>query len=163
GRRGGASWGGGAWCGAWGKARGRRGGGYRRAALAATGAASVAVARIRRFWLHARSARPGPARPGPGHLFSVRRKALMTSSPLVQLTRVMRQNGLIRFIEHFAELFPTSHLKDLTGEEIGPGRRMVVGGRAVMNFGSDSFLGLDQDPRVQEAVRRGLAKWGTHN
>jgi 7-keto-8-aminopelargonate synthetase-like enzyme len=76
---------------------------------------------------------------------------------------VLRQNGLIRFIEHFAELFPTAHLKDLVVDEIGPGRRIVVGGRAVVNFGSDSFLGLDQDPRVQEAVRRGLEKWGTHN
>ena len=33
----------------------------------------------------------------------------------------------------------------------------------VINFGSDSFLGLDQDPRVQEALRRGISKWGTHN
>jgi 7-keto-8-aminopelargonate synthetase-like enzyme len=33
----------------------------------------------------------------------------------------------------------------------------------VTNFGSDSFLGLDQDPRVQEAVVRGVARWGTHN
>src|SRR5206468_1438106 len=30
-------------------------------------------------------------------------------------------------------------------------------------FGSDSFLGLDQDPRVQEAIRRGVAAWGAHN
>ena len=33
----------------------------------------------------------------------------------------------------------------------------------MVNFGSDSFLGLDQDPRVQDAVRRGLDRWGTHN
>jgi 7-keto-8-aminopelargonate synthetase-like enzyme len=79
------------------------------------------------------------------------------------LTRALRQNGLIRFIEHFAELFPTTHLKDLVVDEIGPGRRMIVGGREVTNFGSDSFLGLDQDPRVMEAVRRGLGRWGTHN
>ena len=39
----------------------------------------------------------------------------------------------------------------------------MVNGRRVINFGSDSFLGLDQDPRVQEAVRRGLRRWGTHN
>jgi 7-keto-8-aminopelargonate synthetase-like enzyme len=93
----------------------------------------------------------------------VHQKADMTTTPLGQLARVMRQNGLIRFIEHFAELFPTTHLKDLVVEEIGPGRRMVVAGRRVVNFGSDSFLGLDRDPRVQEAIRRGLEKWGTHN
>jgi 7-keto-8-aminopelargonate synthetase-like enzyme len=80
-----------------------------------------------------------------------------------QLARVMRQSGLIRFIEHFEALFPTAHLKDLTVDAIGPDRHMLVGGRTVINFGSDSFLGLDQDERVQEAVRRGLKAWGTHN
>jgi 7-keto-8-aminopelargonate synthetase-like enzyme len=40
---------------------------------------------------------------------------------------------------------------------------MDVGGRRVINFGSDSFLGLDQDPRVQAAVSRGLRTWGAHN
>jgi 7-keto-8-aminopelargonate synthetase-like enzyme len=79
------------------------------------------------------------------------------------LAGVLRQNGLIRFIEHFAELLPTSHLKDLVVDEIGPDRAIVVGGRTVVNFGSDSFLGLDQDPRVQEAIRRGVVTWGTHN
>jgi 7-keto-8-aminopelargonate synthetase-like enzyme len=87
----------------------------------------------------------------------------MSDSPMTQLARALRQNGLIRFIEHFAEQFPTSHLKDLVVEEIGPGRQIRVNGRCVVNFGSDSFLGLDQDPRVQEAVRRGTTRWGTHN
>ena len=31
-------------------------------------------------------------------------------------------------------------------DEAGPGREIVVLGRRVINFGSDSFLGLDQDP-----------------
>jgi glycine C-acetyltransferase len=68
-----------------------------------------------------------------------------------QLAGALRQNGLIRFIEHFQALYPTSHLKDLIVDRIGP------------NFGSDSFLGLDQDPRVLEAIRNGLDKWGSHN
>jgi glycine C-acetyltransferase len=80
-----------------------------------------------------------------------------------QLARVMRQSGIIRFLEHFAELFPTAHLKELVVEEVGPGREIVVNGQRVVNFGCDSFLGLDQDVRVQEGVRRGLAAWGTHN
>jgi 7-keto-8-aminopelargonate synthetase-like enzyme len=80
-----------------------------------------------------------------------------------QLAGSLRQHGLVRFIEHYAELFPTSHLKDLVVDEIRPSRRIVVGHREVINFGSDSFLGLDQDPRVQEAVLRGVKKWGTHN
>lgn len=83
-------------------------------------------------------------------------------SPMQQLARVMRQSGIIRFIEHFAELFPEDHLKDLVVEQV-EGREIVVNARRVVNFGCDSFLGLDQDERVQEAVRRGLAAWGTHN
>ena len=84
-------------------------------------------------------------------------------SPLQALTHAMRQSGIIRFFEHFAELYPDTHLKDLAVEAMGPGREIVVAGRRVVNFGSDSFLGLDQDERVKEAVRRGLDAWGTHN
>jgi len=87
----------------------------------------------------------------------------MTNPPMQHLAQVLRQNGLIRFIEHFAELFPDTHLKDVVVDEIGANRRIVVDGHEVVNFGSDSFLGLDQDPRVQEAVVRGVERWGTHN
>ena len=81
-------------------------------------------------------------------------------TPMQQLVKVLRQNGLIRFIEHFAALFPDAHLKDLVVDELGPNREMVVNGRQVINFGSDSFLGLDQDPRVRDALSSGLRKWG---
>ncbi|HEV3202740.1 MAG TPA: hypothetical protein VGY77_00085, partial [Gemmataceae bacterium] len=87
----------------------------------------------------------------------------MTTSPMQNLANAVRQNGLVRFIDHYAQLFPTSHLKDLVVDEIRPDRVIRVDGREVVNFGSDSFLGLDQDPRVQEAVIRGTTKWGTHN
>jgi 7-keto-8-aminopelargonate synthetase-like enzyme len=80
-----------------------------------------------------------------------------------KLTKVLRQSGLIRFIEHYEELFPNSHLKDLVLDEMGPDRTIRVNGRQVMNFGSDSFLGLDQDPRVQQAIVQGTRRWGTHN
>jgi glycine C-acetyltransferase len=87
----------------------------------------------------------------------------MSNSALPKLAKVLRQNGLIRFVEHYAELFPDSHLKDLVVDAVGADRVIRVNGRDVVNFGSDSFLGLDQDPRVQEAVVRGTACWGTHN
>jgi 7-keto-8-aminopelargonate synthetase-like enzyme len=80
-----------------------------------------------------------------------------------KLAKVLRQNGLIRFVEHFAELYPDSHLKDLVVDEVGPHRHIQVNGHQVVNFGSDSFLGLDQDSRVQDALIRGTQKWGTHN
>lgn len=87
----------------------------------------------------------------------------MSTPPMRQLAQALRQNGLVRFLEHYAELFPTSHLKDLIVDEIGPDRTIQVEGRRVVNFGSDSFLGLDQDARVREAIIRGVRKWGTHN
>jgi 7-keto-8-aminopelargonate synthetase-like enzyme len=87
----------------------------------------------------------------------------MNPLPMDKLAKAMRQHGLIRFLEHFAQQFPNSHLKDLTVDALGPNREMVVNGHQVINFGSDSFLGLDQDPRVLAAVRRGLERWGTHN
>src|SRR6516164_5518727 len=87
----------------------------------------------------------------------------MTDTPMQHLAQAMRQHGLVRLVEHFAELFPGSHLKDVVVDSIGPGRLIDLQGRTVVNFGSDSFLGLDQDPRVQEALVRGVRRWGTHN
>jgi 7-keto-8-aminopelargonate synthetase-like enzyme len=80
-----------------------------------------------------------------------------------KLGDALRQNTLVRIIERFGEEHSDSHLKDLVIDEVSPGRDIVVLGRRVINFGSDSFLGLDQDLRVQRAIRRGLRKWGTHN
>src|SRR6516225_645605 len=87
----------------------------------------------------------------------------MSSSPMQQLASALRQNGLIRFIEHFAELFPTTHMKDMVVDCMGPNRIIEVADKQVVNFGSDSFLGLDQDPRVVDALRRGIRRWGSHN
>lgn len=85
------------------------------------------------------------------------------TTPMQNLVAALRRHGLVRFIEHFAEQFPTSHLKDLVVDDIGTQRMIAVEGRRVVNFGSDSFLGLDQDPRVKAAVIRGAERWGTHN
>lgn len=87
----------------------------------------------------------------------------MTPGPMQQLALAMRQHGLVRFIDHFARAFPDCHLKELVVDWLGPNREMEVDGRRLINFGSDSFLGLDQDPRVQEAIVRGLRRWGSHN
>ena len=84
-------------------------------------------------------------------------------SPMDKLGDALRRNTLVRIIEQFGQEHSDSHLKDLVIDEAGPGRMIKVLGRRVVNFGSDSFLGLDRDPRVQEAVRRGLRRWGTHN
>src|ERR1700730_3094486 len=87
----------------------------------------------------------------------------MTELPMTLLAAAMCQHGLVRFVEHFAERFPHCHLKDLVVDEVDANRGMVVNGHRVINFGSDSFLGLDQDKRVQNAVIEGVKHWGTHN
>jgi len=87
----------------------------------------------------------------------------MADSPIENLVQAMRQHGLVRFVEHYAREFSDAHLKELVVDELGLHREMAVDGRRVINFGSDSFLGLDQDPRVQAAIVRGVKKWGTHN
>jgi glycine C-acetyltransferase len=88
---------------------------------------------------------------------------MTATPPMDRLMQAMRKNTLVRIYEEFDRDFADVHLKDLTVDEAGPGREIVIQGRRVMNFGSDSFLGLDRDPRVIDAVRRGLERWGTHN
>ena len=85
------------------------------------------------------------------------------SEPMRRLAETLRRSSIVRFLDHFAHLYPDSHMKDLVVDEIGPGRELLVNGHRVINFGSDSFLGLDQDPRVREALERGVRTWGTHN
>lgn len=83
--------------------------------------------------------------------------------PIDKLARSLGRNALVRLCTEFEQAFPEVHLKDLVVEQAGPGRTIVVAGRPVVNFGSDSFLGLDRDPRVLAAIRRGLERWGAHN
>lgn len=85
------------------------------------------------------------------------------TSPMNNLCQAMNQHGLVRFARHFEEQFPDAHMKDMVVDALGPQREMLVQGRRVINFGSDSFLGLDQDSRVHEAIGRGLERWGSHN
>ena len=49
----------------------------------------------------------------------------MTELPMTLLTAAMRQHGLVRFVEHFAERFPDCHLKDLVVDEVDPHRYLL--------------------------------------
>ncbi|MBI1829975.1 MAG: pyridoxal phosphate-dependent aminotransferase family protein [Planctomycetes bacterium] len=88
---------------------------------------------------------------------------MAVGTPMHNLAQAIRQHGLVRFMEHYAREFPDAHLKDLIVDHLGPNREMEVHGQRVINFGSDSFLGLDQDPRVKAAIADGVQRWGCHN
>jgi 7-keto-8-aminopelargonate synthetase-like enzyme len=86
---------------------------------------------------------------------------IQTVSPLDHLIRALRTSKLVKFYEYADEQFGDLHLKQLAVTEVGPQRQMRVGSHELVNFGFDSFLGLDQDPRVKAALARGANQWGT--
>ena len=83
--------------------------------------------------------------------------------PLDRLISSLSRTGMTRFFQKLFQDFPDLLMKDQTVEAVRPDRTFKLAGRWVSNFGSDSFLGFDQDPRVQEAIERGVRDWGTHN
>ncbi|MCI0640925.1 MAG: pyridoxal phosphate-dependent aminotransferase family protein [Gemmataceae bacterium] len=85
------------------------------------------------------------------------------TTPLRQIVSLLRKKGLSQIFERIALEHASLHMKGLTAEAFGPERTVKIEGRWVTNFGSDSFLGLDQDPRLWSALKRGLEEWGTHN
>jgi glycine C-acetyltransferase len=81
--------------------------------------------------------------------------------PMNNLVKGLRQSKLVRFYEQLDHRFGSLHLKELPVAAVGPHREMRVGRQELINFGFDSFLGLDQHPQVKEALARGAARWGT--
>ena len=84
-------------------------------------------------------------------------------APLERIVATLADTGMTRFFRRLFDDYPDLLMKDQTVSEIGPDRLIKLNGRWVTNFGSDSFLGFDQDPRVKAAVERGVRAWGTHN
>lgn len=85
------------------------------------------------------------------------------SDPLDRLISSLARTGMTRFFQKLFADYPDLLMKDQTVEAVRPDRTFKIAGKWVSNFGSDSFLGLDQDPRVQEAIEKGVRDWGTHN
>ncbi|MCS6865774.1 MAG: pyridoxal phosphate-dependent aminotransferase family protein [Gemmataceae bacterium] len=84
-------------------------------------------------------------------------------APLDRLIDALAQTGMTRFFRRLFDDYPDLLMKDQTVEDVGPDRAIKLAGRWVTNFGSDSFLGLDQDERVLAAIERGVRTWGSHN
>ncbi|MBA4191878.1 MAG: 8-amino-7-oxononanoate synthase [Planctomycetaceae bacterium] len=85
------------------------------------------------------------------------------STPLDRSIESLARTGMTRFFLRMFDDAPDLLLKNLTVEAIGPDRTFKIGGKWLRNFGSDSFLGLDQHPAVIAAVERGVREWGAHN
>ncbi|HVX10649.1 MAG TPA: pyridoxal phosphate-dependent aminotransferase family protein [Pirellulales bacterium] len=83
------------------------------------------------------------------------------SLPIDNLVNGLRQSKLVKFYEQLNDRFGPVHLKELPVAAVGPHREMRIGKHDLVNFGFDSFLGLDQHPRVKEALVRGADRWGT--
>lgn len=86
-----------------------------------------------------------------------------SETALSRLMTRLAQERLVRLALMFKERCADTHLKELVVERADDQRRITVGGRQLYSFGSDSFLGLDRDPRVQRALIRAVRPWGTHN
>lgn len=83
--------------------------------------------------------------------------------PLDRLVDSLNRTGMTRFFRRMFDEYPDLLMKDQTVEAVGPGRLLKMRGQWVRNFGSDSFLGLDEHPAVKAAVEAGVRRWGTHN
>lgn len=92
--------------------------------------------------------RPAPPQPNP---------------TMERLSARLKRHKVTRIGIEFLDRCADIHLKDLTIDDMDDHRRALVLGRTVVNFGSDSFLGLDRDERVQKAMVEALPTWGTHN
>jgi 7-keto-8-aminopelargonate synthetase-like enzyme len=91
------------------------------------------------------------------------RKGASMTAPLDRQIHSLAKSGMTRFFRQLFEDFPDLLMKDVTVEANRPDRTMRIDGKWVHNFGSDSFLGLDQHPKLIEAVASGVREWGTHN
>jgi 7-keto-8-aminopelargonate synthetase-like enzyme len=85
------------------------------------------------------------------------------TTPLDRQIGTLANAGMTRFFRRLFDDYPDLLMKDVTVEAVRPDRTIQVGGKWVRNFGSDSFLGLDQHSEVKAALERGVREWGTHN
>jgi 7-keto-8-aminopelargonate synthetase-like enzyme len=85
------------------------------------------------------------------------------SPTLERLSARLKRHKVTRIGIEFLDRCADIHLKDLVIDEMDDHRHARIGGHRVVNFGSDSFLGLDRDERVQKALVEALPTWGTHN
>ncbi len=107
---------------------------------------------------------PKPRNAAEGVPYSAAEGAACSADPtLHRLTARLKRHKVTRIGLEFLDRCADIHLKDLVIDDLDDQRGASILGRRVVNFGSDSFLGLDRDERVQKAIVEALPRWGTHN
>jgi 8-amino-7-oxononanoate synthase len=76
-------------------------------------------------------------------------------------TKRSRPDLIERLAAAQAERAHASLLRRLRNVEAVDGARIVVDGRALLNFASNDYLGLAGHPALSDALARGAAQWGT--
>jgi len=102
----------------------------------------------------------------PAALLPARQRldAATSDAPVDRLVRHLRKDRKMRLVLSFLDrIDKKTHLKDLMIEAPGGNREARFEGHPAINFGFSSPLGLDQHPRVQQAIIDGMRHWGTQN
>ena len=73
----------------------------------------------------------------------------------------MHEQGFDDIHRHLAGLRARDVYRERRTLDSPQGREVVVDGRRLLNFCSNDYLGLASDPRVREACKAGLDRWGT--
>lgn len=92
----------------------------------------------------------------------VRLEPLNGNSPLASHLNQLLKSPEIRRARTFAELLDGFHLKNTVTSAV-EGRKAIIDGRSVVNFGSANYLGLEMHPDVLKAAREALTEWGNHS
>lgn len=88
-------------------------------------------------------------------------KQTLRPPPLSQLIQSRMREDDFKRVKRLGFLLEHFHLKH-TVTELVSGRKIVINGREVINFGSANYLGYDQHPEVIKASQEALAKLGAH-
>ncbi|MCM2280758.1 MAG: aminotransferase class I/II-fold pyridoxal phosphate-dependent enzyme [Bdellovibrionaceae bacterium] len=89
-------------------------------------------------------------------------QAALGSAPLAgHINRLLKKPEIVR-ARRFAQMLDGFHLKNTLTEQVD-GRKAVIDGRSVVNFGSANYLGFERHPAVLEAARHALSEWGNHS
>src|SRR5215212_2863137 len=78
--------------------------------------------------------------------------AALADRSLERLRTRLKRHKVTRIGLEFLDRCADIHLKDLVIDDMDDHRGASILGHTVVNFGSDSFLGLDRDERVQKAM-----------